>query len=462
MVVEDVTDIFCFYTLLGFGEMDKPQIRCKTETRLKIGNLTVELLRNSGSAVNNNGLSFTSSSITLQAGLRFTCPIGSLTVEERSCVETKDIFRMCSSFDLLCSPCRSRYYTTKKGHYYLQKIPSSKGRAEQPGSLATQKCLKCEGGGICEDGVRAKDNYWGYVDGDKVYFLVCPRGYCCSSDTRPCVSYNTCAPGRKGVLCGTCDTGYKQNFVSDGCVEADDVQCDSGIFLAYILVYTTVHTVVFVFITNVKDIIPAIKAAIISKRNEKKKVNNDQPDDDEALNQEEQDDKVDDGFSMAAYVQITVLHLQVASSLKVKFQDRQNKSTKDDGISDSISKLLDFRFVIYQKVCPWDTLNLPEKEMILFGMKMTTFLHLFFFAIIFLILRMLYYKICRYQIDEVKEDAPSASMEIELVDLSGYCNTGNSSEAHLTFIHRLEITAIKFLKMYYTPGMGSYHSPLSF
>ena len=97
----------------------------------------------------------------------------------------------------------------------------------------THSCKKCPSGGICDIELKAKDNYWGYSHGDsEVSFIVCPERYCCSSDTQPCESYNTCAEGRSGVLCGSCAKGFKQSFVTDGCIRTGRVQCNLQVSFA--------------------------------------------------------------------------------------------------------------------------------------------------------------------------------------------------------------------------------------
>ena len=122
-------------------------------------------------------------------------------------------------------------------------------------------------GGVCDIDVKAVDNYWGYKHGDsRVSFKVCPERYCCSSDTLPCDSYNTCALGRSGVLCGSCDTGYKQSFVTDGCIPTGDVECSLQVFVVYFVLYTLFYTLIFVCITNQEDIVLAIKNAVTSKK----------------------------------------------------------------------------------------------------------------------------------------------------------------------------------------------------
>ena len=167
----------------------------------------------------------------------------------------------------------------------------------------------------------------------------------------------------------------------------------------------------------------------------------------------------DGGFSISAFVQITILHFQVASLLKVKFQDGSSKSKSSnsyDGIRCSVSDIFNFRFSVYQGVCPSDDLTLPEKEMLLFGMKLATFAHLLMLGIIFVLLKMFCCKMFRRRQSDNTSKVEEIPLDIIEKNSSEEVITGEEEtkevNGNLTFIHRLEITFIKFLKMYYTPG----------
>ena len=92
-------------------------------------------------------------------------------------------------------------------------------------------------------------------------------------------------------------------------------------------------------------------------------------------------------------------------------------------------------------MCPSDDLTLPEKEMILFGMKLTTFFHLLWLGLLFVLVKAL---VCRRK---KKNCHMGEQTHLQQTDESPRDVAGG-----LTLVHRLEITCIKFLKMYYTPG----------
>ena len=190
-------------------------------------------------------------------------------------------------------------------------------------------------GGICgTTGVKAVDNFWGYASRDlKLSFKICPRGYCCGVDAKSCTTYNTCAIGRRGTLCGTCAKGFKQNFIGSNCIPKGK-PCDLNVFVTYFLVYTTVYTLVFILITNIKTIIKILKWLITKKQS--------------TLKNKEGESEIgnDDTFSLAGFVQIVILFFQVAGLLSVKFHSRgqQEKSTSKRGVQDSLTDIFNFRF----------------------------------------------------------------------------------------------------------------------
>ena len=185
--------------------------------------------------------------------------------------------------------------------------------------------------------------------------------------------------------------------------------------------------------------------------------------------------KLGDDFSIAAYVQIVILHFQVASLFVTKFQAGQKSPTttttttttttsQGDAIRDSIRKLFNFRFSVIQRVCPSDDLTLPEKEMILFGMKLTTFFHLLWLGLLCVLVKAIVYRwragkkipndvqnvMETMHLEESNDGESSGDVDgaLRIVEKS----SPQCGDVGLTFVHRLEITFIKFLKMYYTPG----------
>ena len=82
--------------------------------------------------------------------------------------------------------------------------------------------------------------------------------------------------------------------------------------MIYLIVYAVGYTLVFVLITNLSDIIVWLKSILLKK--------------DALMDSEESDEEDDEGnFSIAGFVQITILFFQVAGLLQVKFQGGEAK-----------------------------------------------------------------------------------------------------------------------------------------
>ena len=62
---------------------------------------------------------------------------------------------------------------------------------------------------------------------------------------------------------------------------------------------------------------------------------------------------------------------------QVEFQAGANKDVSDsndgEALRSTITEVFNMRFVVYEQVCPSEDLTLPQKEMLLFVMKMATF-----------------------------------------------------------------------------------------
>ena len=112
-------------------------------------------------------------------------------------------------------------------------------------------CQQCPYGGICQDRIRAKPNYWGISTEGVVVFYRCPSGYCCSLD--PCLSYNECKQYRSGVLCSTCSTGYSEALFSTNCIE--DRNCNQTWFIPLSAGLLFIYTMFLLFQTDITNIL---------------------------------------------------------------------------------------------------------------------------------------------------------------------------------------------------------------
>lgn len=102
-------------------------------------------------------------------------------------------------------------------------------------------CGNCPIGGVCNHGIRSRDNFWGSVNGSQtVIFISCPSGYCCTNGT--CTSYNTCAPNRTGYLCGYCSKNHTESIYSSDCLN----NADCKPYVYWIICFLTAFCYVFV------------------------------------------------------------------------------------------------------------------------------------------------------------------------------------------------------------------------
>ena len=130
-----------------------------------------------------------------------------------------------SSLQSHCRRCSEKEYTPNFGYAYLNYTESKPFSVENNIHENKVQCLPCPYGGECNVGLlRARPKFWGYRDGGEYYFQRCPSGYCCNGDSVPCRTFDTCASGRIGTLCGHCQDGYSESVLSADCLK--DESCD--------------------------------------------------------------------------------------------------------------------------------------------------------------------------------------------------------------------------------------------
>ncbi len=125
-----------------------------------------------------------------------------------------DDFENGNLYILKCLPCPINYQRVAKSSYSLVENI-------QIGHISRTEtdvgCYKCPHGGVCKGKTFIADvNYWGFIHGNKLYFVFCFEEHCCQSS--PCNSYDTCNAGHQGRLCTSCKNGYQLGFVNDGCI----------------------------------------------------------------------------------------------------------------------------------------------------------------------------------------------------------------------------------------------------
>ena len=505
IVAHERQDIYHLYSEIG-----------KVETQNLMVNLsqTAEAV---GSSWKSSGIFISSVKINITNGVRLSCPTG-FNVQTRN----SSYQPMYSEFATVipqpvyiyltveCISCPYNSYNLNRGKLFFDTLKAEEKKTSAKVEVQYHKCHVCGAGGVCDNSVVSLDNHWGFktLEGE-VIFKICPTGYCCSKETVPCSSYQTCDIGRAGILCSSCAPGYKQSFLAPGCIKKGE-ECNFDLFLGYLIVYSLVYTAAFVFITNLSDIITGIKSMLpwfksaevvndgIDKMAEDRSEKVDIIDGEEHteenkgsiivrikarlpcfktkegdseeqmamdIKKEEDEDVADpppDTFSIGGFIQVVVLYFQVASLLRVKFKGKRSgvEQTSEEGQStddtrEIIAKLSNFRFMLYQGVCPSDDLTLPEKEKILFFLKMSTFCLLTIAFLVYILIRSL---CCKNKQEPRRDVLPIDNVQ------------EGSETAGINFDHRLKITFIKLLKLYYTPTtqsamqlvycvniLGSYH-----
>ena len=120
---------------------------------------------------------------------------------------------------------------------------------------------------------------------------------------------------------------------------------------------------------------------------------------------------------------------------------------------ESMHNLFNFRVALYQKFCPSDALNLPQKEAILFGMKILTFSELLLSMLLYAIILRCCIKIgiARSITSGLRTVLTSTPLDILPDENKKNSNPIAEEQGKINFGHRLKITYLKLLKLYFTP-----------
>lgn len=144
----------------------------------------------------------------------FICPRGYNYEESRYTLKTTrarpQYFPAYHMFAFSCKPCQDLFYSTTRGFRQVN-LTATRG-----------KCHACPYGASCNGTIRARANFWGRLEGDKIEMIPCPKGYCCNRE--PCESYDSCRSHRTGILCGHCPDGYTEGMSSTECYPNE--KCD--------------------------------------------------------------------------------------------------------------------------------------------------------------------------------------------------------------------------------------------
>ena len=95
-------------------------------------------------------------------------------------------------------------------------------------------CFSCPVGAQCDHTVTSLPEFWGYKsESGYITMIRCPDGYCCT-DNETCHGIDSCAKGRAGILCGSCELNLTESMLSQSCISSENYS-DSLTIAMYIL-----------------------------------------------------------------------------------------------------------------------------------------------------------------------------------------------------------------------------------
>lgn len=201
-------------------------------------------------------------------------------------------------------------------------------------SSLANSCLKCPPGASCNGLIRSLDNFWGQKVGGEIVLFPCHSGFCCSSQSTPCLSYNTCNRGRTGIFCGSCENNNMQSYMTDACIPKGTHQCNAVLFVIYFVFTSLAYTTIFTFLPRIIDIMKGIGSRCLKNRNVEEKETND-------VDEDEQ-------FPFAAFVTMVIFFFQIASLVHVDILKQKNETKNETNtmIMKIIFEVFNFRLAI--------------------------------------------------------------------------------------------------------------------
>ena len=191
---------------------------------------------------------------TLEAAVHLKCLTGKNIVVSNHSFQTPP--KQFTFISVSCSFCSDNPYSLYTNHLDLFSHDDSIKRTNA-------KCYRCPLGGVCEKGkIRAANSFWGYDIGKEVHFSFCPFGYCCYQ--KECVDYSSCHPGRTGPLCGQCEEGLTENFMTPDCLAYEE--CYHPWYWLVVIICGIMYVIVFMYPTEItKSLKSLLVPAFISE-----------------------------------------------------------------------------------------------------------------------------------------------------------------------------------------------------
>ncbi len=219
--------------------------------------------------------------------------------------------KLLQKFVASCIHCPHSFYIPMQGAFQVTYSQNDSGVQSSEVSshhdVITSNCISCPFGGDCPgNALKSKPNFWGYKTDDRISFIQCPVGFCCSnSENLPCLTYNQCSGNRTGTLCGSCNEGYTVSLMSNNCIRND--QCDASWFWFPALMSALLYMLWYTFKGDILQIPQQIAKKLCKSVNTK----------------HNEDKGVEKG-----YFGILTYFVQAASSLKLSIHDESNDSTE--------------------------------------------------------------------------------------------------------------------------------------
>ena len=151
-----------------------------------------------------------------------------------------------------CIPCARGTYTLN--NEYLNTSLSFGSKKIKKNEETNFTCLDCPVGANCTTSIKSKSNfYWSKTKEQKLTFLPCPRGFCCTGNQ--CNTIKGCNKNRVGTLCGRCNESYMESFLSADCISIQSCQN----FTRFWLLYCIYALILAIFLYYMKGFITLIK-----------------------------------------------------------------------------------------------------------------------------------------------------------------------------------------------------------
>ena len=147
-----------------------------------------------------------------------------------------------TNFQVFCKKCDRTTYSLDLGHITWNKTKKSFDHQNIT-------CTPCPFGGVCQERIKSKGNYWGYKTENIIKFVYCPSSYCCSSPLN-CSSFDTCYHNRHKTLCSECLQNYSVELLGQNrCIES--VSCSKFYFWIIYIFLIVFYTLFFMYMQEV-------------------------------------------------------------------------------------------------------------------------------------------------------------------------------------------------------------------